>query len=113
HHHERWDGAGYPERLAREHIPLGARIIAVADAYHAMTSDRPYRTALSRARALQVLEQEAGKQFDPELVRLFLQLPEDALCDTIELEDSGGNHDEHRAYGEHRTRRAAPDTCPQ
>ena len=70
-HHERWDGAGYPARLAGEDIPLGARIFAVADALDAMTSDRPYRSALSWDEATEELLAEAGKQFDPQVVRAF------------------------------------------
>lgn len=73
-HHERWDGAGYPLGLAGEGISLGARIVAVADAYETMTSGRPYqppRTALS---ARTELERCAGTQFDPEIVRAFLEL---------------------------------------
>jgi diguanylate cyclase (GGDEF)-like protein len=67
-HHERWDGAGYPDRLAGYHIPLPARIFAVADALDAMTSDRPYRAALPWETAFEELEAEAGKQFDPNVV---------------------------------------------
>jgi len=72
HHHERWDGTGYPDGLAGKQIPLGARIIAVADAYDAMTSDRPYRAALTPEVALAELREGAGRQFDPELVEAFL-----------------------------------------
>ncbi len=68
HHHERWDGAGYPHAVAGETIPLGARIIFVADAYDAMTSDRVYRERLSDDEALEELERCAGTQFDPEIV---------------------------------------------
>jgi HD-GYP domain-containing protein (c-di-GMP phosphodiesterase class II) len=68
HHHERWDGAGYPDGLAGEAIPLGARIIFVADAFDAMTSDRVYQSRLSTEEALAELERCAGTQFDPELV---------------------------------------------
>ena len=68
HHHERWDGAGYPNRLAGDAIPLGARILFVADAYDAMTTDRVYRGRLSDAAALRELERCAGTQFDPEVV---------------------------------------------
>ena len=71
HHHERWDGKGYPDGLAGEQIPLGARIIAIADAYNAMLSPRPYRAALSPARALQTLFAGAGRQWDARLVSLF------------------------------------------
>ncbi|MEW6724698.1 MAG: transporter substrate-binding domain-containing protein [Bacillota bacterium] len=75
HHHERWDGEGYPDQLKREEIPLGARIVSICDAYEAMTSDRPYRAAFSHERALETIARERGKQFDPELVPLFLSLP--------------------------------------
>jgi len=79
HHHERWDGTGYPDGLAGEEIPLGARIIAVADAFDAMTSTRPYRERLSTAEALRELYVNRGKQFDPEVVYAFLELqPEEA-----------------------------------
>ncbi|MGH7483930.1 MAG: HD domain-containing phosphohydrolase [Longimicrobiales bacterium] len=72
-HHERWDGRGYPDGLAGEAIPLPARIVAVADAYDAMTHDRPYRRALSRATALERLARDAGTQFDPVIVDLILR----------------------------------------
>jgi diguanylate cyclase (GGDEF)-like protein len=71
HHHERWDGAGYPERKAGESIPLGARILFVADAYDAMTTDRVYRSRLSHERAMIELERCAGTQFDPDVVAAF------------------------------------------
>jgi diguanylate cyclase (GGDEF)-like protein len=71
HHHERWDGRGYPERLAGERIPLGARILFVADAYDAMTSDQSWRPRLSREEALAELERCAGTQFDPAVVAAF------------------------------------------
>jgi len=69
HHHERWDGAGYPNRLAGDRIPLGARIIFVADAYDAMTSERAYSQAISQREALAELERCAGTQFDPAVVK--------------------------------------------
>jgi HD-GYP domain-containing protein (c-di-GMP phosphodiesterase class II) len=72
HHHERWDGAGYPNRLAGDQIPLGARIIFVADAYDAMTSDRDYRKAASPRDALTELERCAGTQFDPAVVKALV-----------------------------------------
>ena len=69
HHHERWDGAGYPDGLAGEEIPLAARIVAIADTYDAMTTARPYRAALRPEDAVREIESEAGRQFDPELAR--------------------------------------------
>jgi HD-GYP domain-containing protein (c-di-GMP phosphodiesterase class II) len=71
HHHERWDGRGYPDGLAGEAIPFGARVIAVADTYDAMTTDRPYRRALSHEEALAELQRGAGTQFDPVIVAAF------------------------------------------
>ena len=76
-HQERYDGAGYPQGLAGEGIPLGARIFAVADTLDAMTSDRPYRQALPFSTAREEVIRESGKQFDPDVVRVFLSLPED------------------------------------
>ncbi len=73
HHHERWDGGGYPDGLGGAEIPLGARIIAVADAYDAMTTHRPYRRALLHDDAVRRLQQGAASQFDPDLVVLFLR----------------------------------------
>lgn len=73
-HHERYDGGGYPDRLSREDIPLIARILAVADAYDAMTSDRPYRKGMSAEQALDIIELEAGRQFDPALARTFIEI---------------------------------------
>lgn len=71
-HHERWDGAGYPDGLCGKQIPLMARILAVADAFDAMTSDRPYRKALSVQAALVELRSNAGAQFDPDMVDAFI-----------------------------------------
>jgi len=72
HHHERWDGGGYPEGLKGEEIPIGARILAIADSFEAMTSARPYRPALSREGVVKELRQGAGIQFDPYLVEVFI-----------------------------------------
>jgi HD-GYP domain-containing protein (c-di-GMP phosphodiesterase class II) len=74
HHHERWDGKGYPFQLQGNAIPLEARLLAVADAFDAMTSPRPYRHALTHERALVELCSCAGTQFDPELTELFVAL---------------------------------------
>lgn len=73
-HHERYDGKGYPGRLKREKIPLGARVLSVADAYESMVTDRPYRKALSFKKARQELLKGAGTQFDPNIVRIFLKV---------------------------------------
>lgn len=71
-HHERWDGCGYPWRIAREEIPLSARIVALVDVYDALTHDRPYRRAWNRARVLALIDEEAGTRFDPEVAAAFL-----------------------------------------
>ncbi|GAG05818.1 unnamed protein product, partial [marine sediment metagenome] len=74
HHHERYDGKGYPDHLKGEDIPLYARILAVADAYEAMTSERPYRRAFSPIEALTELERCSGTQFDPKIVEAFVTI---------------------------------------
>lgn len=73
-HHERWDGSGYPFGLEREEIPLTARAFAVVDAFDAMTSDRPYRAAMSDPDALEIVQSEAGNSFDPEVVEVLIDL---------------------------------------
>jgi putative nucleotidyltransferase with HDIG domain len=73
HHHERWDGTGYPDGLSGRAIPLGARIVAVCDAYRAMTEDRPYRAALSTSEARDELEAGAGTQFDADCVKALFK----------------------------------------
>lgn len=74
HHHEHYDGSGYPEGLSGEEIPLAARIILVADAYDAMTTDRPYREAMSPEAAIEELRRNGGKQFDPQVVEALLRV---------------------------------------
>jgi HD-GYP domain-containing protein (c-di-GMP phosphodiesterase class II) len=74
HHHERYSGHGYPFGLRGNDIPLGARIVAIADAYDAMTHDRPYKRAIGHDDAVAELRRHAGTQFDPELVTLFCDL---------------------------------------
>ncbi|MFO7877740.1 MAG: HD-GYP domain-containing protein [Desulfovermiculus sp.] len=73
-HHERWDGRGYPLGLSGQEIPLACRIFAIANAYDAMTNDRPYQKAITRVEALAELKRCAGSQFDPELVEQFIQI---------------------------------------
>jgi len=72
-HHEYWDGSGYPRGLKGKEIPFYSRIIGIADAYEAMTSDRVYRKALSEKQAMEELIKGSGKQFDPELVKVFIE----------------------------------------
>jgi putative two-component system response regulator len=79
HHHERWDGAGYPDGLSGVEIPLGARIVSLVDAYDAMTHDRPYRRGGSMSRAVDELRREGGRQFDPELTVAFIGLVESSI----------------------------------
>jgi HD-GYP domain-containing protein (c-di-GMP phosphodiesterase class II) len=75
-HQERYDGTGYPQGLRGEEIPLGARIFSVADTLDAMTSDRPYRAGLSFAAARDEIARQSGRQFDPDVVQVFLTIPE-------------------------------------
>ncbi len=97
HHHEHWDGSGYPDGLRGERIPLGARILAVADAYDAMRQHRPYRPALAHDEALEELRRNAGVQFDPEITRVFIEylietgeVPEDAPNGSVRIDAGGG-----------------------
>jgi HD-GYP domain-containing protein (c-di-GMP phosphodiesterase class II) len=73
-HHEWWDGSGYPLGLKGEEIPLECRILAIADAYDAITSDRPYRKARSKEEAIEELRRFSGRQFVPELVEKFIEI---------------------------------------
>jgi len=79
YHHERWDGLGYPSRRRGHEIPLEARILAVADSFDAMTSNRPYRRALPREQALAEVDRCAGTQFDPEVAMAFLDVLESGV----------------------------------
>jgi putative two-component system response regulator len=76
-HHEKWDGSGYPRRLKGDEIPLAARIFAIVDVWDALTSDRPYRSAWSRERALDHIRQESGIHFDPQVVDMFFKVIEE------------------------------------
>ena len=77
HHHERWDGKGYPKRLKGEEIPLISRILSVADAFEAMTSERPYKSQKTVEEAITELKKYSGKQFDPEITEIFIKLIEE------------------------------------
>ena len=96
HHHERFDGNGYPDGLAGGHVPQAAMIVSICDAYDAMTSDRPYRHAMSSADAIAELRRGSGTQWDPDLVGLFLsrvlQEPADADLSRISLAVPAGSH---------------------
>jgi diguanylate cyclase (GGDEF)-like protein len=81
HAHERWDGAGYPDGKVADEIPIESRVILVCDAFHAMTTDRPYRSRLSVEEAFRRLQESAGSQFDPEVVKVFLRLAPQTLPD--------------------------------
>jgi diguanylate cyclase (GGDEF)-like protein len=92
HHHERFNGGGYPHGLRGNEIPIGARIVAVADAYHAMIHDRPYSTALAHEEALRELRENAGTQFDPAVVEVFCSIygeavPPDGLEEVYRLHE--------------------------
>jgi HD-GYP domain-containing protein (c-di-GMP phosphodiesterase class II) len=76
HHHENWDGTGYPDGLRGEAIPIGARVLAIVDCYDALTSDRPYRRALSHGRAVAMIHERRGTMYDPEIVTAFLRIVE-------------------------------------
>ena len=84
HHHERFDGTGYPDGLAGEEIPLAARVFSVADSFDAMTSDRPYRDSIGVERALAEIRGGGGTQWDPLVVRVFVQMIEDGPQDDDE-----------------------------
>jgi HD-GYP domain-containing protein (c-di-GMP phosphodiesterase class II) len=73
-HHERWDGTGYPRKLKGDDIPLVARIFAVVDVWDALTSNRPYRPAWTKEQALEHIQEQSGKHFDPKVVKVFLRL---------------------------------------
>ena len=76
-HHEHWDGNGYPYGLKGDHIPLAARIVAIADVYDALTTERRYKRAFSHQESRDILVEQSGKQFDPDVVRTFLEVEEE------------------------------------
>jgi putative nucleotidyltransferase with HDIG domain/YgiT-type zinc finger domain-containing protein len=87
HHHEWYNGKGYPDGLVGEEIPLGSRIINVVDAYQAMRSDRPYRKAFPKEKAITELKRGAGTQFDPEIVRVFIRILNENISFVLEQRD--------------------------
>jgi HD-GYP domain-containing protein (c-di-GMP phosphodiesterase class II) len=87
HHHENYDGSGYPEGLKGDEIPLGSRIIIVADAYEAMTSDRIYRKAIGHDRAMEQLNKYKGVQFDPKVVRALEAVVQKRGMDVFEISE--------------------------
>lgn len=88
HHHERYDGRGYPDKLSGEEIPVSARIIAIADTYDAMTSNRAYRNALSHQDAINEIERCSGSQFDPNLAKVFIEIQDEINYLKDNAEDS-------------------------
>ncbi|PMJ88745.1 two-component system response regulator [Vibrio sp. 10N.261.55.A7] len=87
YHHEKWDGSGYPHGTKGEDIPLSARIVAIADVFDALTSERPYKKAWPIEKAISLLEEEAGKHFDPNLVPIFVSKLDDVLAIRDSLKD--------------------------
>jgi HD-GYP domain-containing protein (c-di-GMP phosphodiesterase class II) len=82
-HHERWDGTGYPDRMKGEEIPLAARMVAIADAYDAMATDRPYKAGLPLPECERLLRKNAGTMFDPALIELFIARKVGAIYDDV------------------------------
>ena len=116
HHHERFNGGGYPHGLKGNEIPIGARIVSVADAYHAMVHDRPYKVALTHEEALEELREHAGTQFDPEVVNVFcavysVAVPPDGLEEVYRLHERARDGLQHvdPAHARHDGHARAPD----
>lgn len=88
YHHEKWDGSGYPTGLKGDKIPLSARIVSLCDTYDALVSKRPYKEAYSHEKAIEIIKEESGKAFDPEIVELFLKIHKDFHKIREEYDDS-------------------------
>ncbi|MCQ2771491.1 MAG: HD domain-containing protein, partial [Clostridia bacterium] len=100
-HHERWDGKGYPLGSSGENVPLLSRIISIVDAYDAMTNDRVYRKAMPKLKALEILKECAGTQFDPNIVKVFVEMKwDEALEQTQELDKPVDEYDVSKRSGE-------------
>jgi putative two-component system response regulator len=87
YHHERWDGLGYPYGLKEMDIPLHGRIMAIVDVYDALTSDRPYKKAFSDEEATRIIMDEAGKQFDPDIAKVFFEIKSQFEVTRVQLSD--------------------------
>lgn len=98
-HHEKWDGSGYPAGLKGTEIPLAARIVALCDVFDALTSDRPYKRAWSVDEALELIQEQAGKHFDPELVTLFLGLRPQLEAIRLRWSDATSRHTPAPGFG--------------
>jgi len=85
YHHEKWDGTGYPHGLKGEQIPLPARLFSVVDVFDAVTSDRPYRPAWSREKALDYIRDQSGKHFDPNIVGEFIKIVDEGQTPAVSL----------------------------
>jgi putative nucleotidyltransferase with HDIG domain len=96
HHHENWDGTGYPDGVRGTDIPLGARILMVVDCFDALTSDRPYRPAMSRADAFEILRERRGRMYDPDIVDRFIAV-QPCLSETLCLESNVATAEMHAA----------------
>ena len=90
-HHERWDGRGYPRGISKEDIPIGGRILCVADSFDAMTSKRSYKESFTLEYAIKELKNQAGKQFDPQLAEVFVRLLESGHI-KLQVEQREKNH---------------------
>ena len=85
YHHEKWDGSGYPKGLKEDQIPLSARLFAVVDVYDALTSDRPYRPAWAKKKAISYIRDQSGKHFDSRIAEKFLEMLADKIFEKKEL----------------------------
>jgi putative nucleotidyltransferase with HDIG domain len=97
HHHEKFDGTGYPDRLAGDDIPLSARVVCLADVFDALTSDRPYRAAFSAEQALKIMSDESGTSFDPELLATFVELIRTGKADSL-INSRTDHHEMYRIW---------------
>lgn len=105
YHHEKWNGMGYPNRLAGEDIPLSARLMAVADVYDALRSERPYKAAMPHQKALDILMKDAGSHFDPSVIEAFLRIEKKCEEISIEMMDKVTNKDDQRNFSKTRSKK--------